>query len=250
MPRAACRVAEAQVRRIGYLSASVADSGAGLAAFRARLRELGYLEGQNVALEIRSAHNSLEALTGLATELVHLKVEVIVAAGRGTAEAAQKATTSIPIVMLNAADPVGAGLVESLARPGGDITGLTVQYTDVAGKRLQLLKEVVPSLSRVAVLVERGTSRSSVRSSEAKAASALGLQLKEVDVRSPDEMEEAFVAATRARVGAAVVGGPIAFSNRVQIARLAIKRRLPTVGPSRVCGRWLPHELRAELRRT
>ena len=151
---AACRVAEAQVRRIGYLSASVADSGAGLAAFRARLRELGYVEGQNIAFEIRSAHNRLEALTGLATELVQLKVEVIVAAGRGSAEAAQKATTSIPIVMLNAADPVGAGLVESLARPGGNITGLTVQYADVAGKRLQLLKEVVPGLSRVAILVD------------------------------------------------------------------------------------------------
>ena len=152
-----------KVWRIGFLTASVAEAGnPGIAAFRQRLRELGYVEGQNFTLEIRSAAGSSERIPGLATELVRLKVDVIVASGRGTQVAAQKATTSIPIVMVIAADPVGSGLVASLARPGGNITGLTVQYTDVAGKRLQLLKEVVPNLSRVAVLVE--PSPSSARS--------------------------------------------------------------------------------------
>ena len=232
---AAPLAAEAQlekIRRIGYLSASVADASAGFTAFPTRLRELGHVEGQNIVLEIRSAHGRFEALSGLATELVHLKVEVIVAVGRGTIEAAQKATTSIPIVMVIAADPVGSGLVKSLARPGGNITGLTVQYTEISAKRLQLLKEVVPGLSRVAVLVEPGTRSARIRLSEEEAASALRLQLKAVDVRSPSELDGAFATAAKTGVGAAVVGGPMAFAHRVQIAQLAIKRRLPTVGPS------------------
>jgi putative tryptophan/tyrosine transport system substrate-binding protein len=219
-----------KVWRIGYLSASVADGGTGFKAFQARLRELGYVEGQNVVLEVRSARNRPDALPGLATELVHLKVDVIVTGGRGTIEAAQKATTSIPIVMVIAADPVGSGLVASLARPGGNTTGLTVQYAEVSAKRLQLLKEVVPNLTRVAVLTEPGPSLSS-RDANATA-SALGLQLRTVDVRSPGDLEAAFAAATKTRASAAVVGGPIAYSHRVQIAQLAIKRHLPTVGPS------------------
>ena len=222
-----------RVWRVGYLSASVVEAGhAGFAAFRTRLRELGYVEGQNLAFEIRSARGKSEALAGLAAEIVNLKVDVIVAGGRGTVEAAQKATSSIPIVMVIAPDPVASGLVASLARPGGNTTGLTVQSTDVAGKRLQLLKEVVPNLSRVLVLLEPGPVPSQTRSSESEAATALGLTLKAVEVRSAVEFDTAFVAAARDRVGAAVVGGPLAFYHRAQVAQFAIKRRLPIACPS------------------
>ena len=228
---------EGKVWRIGYLIASFFGAGHPIAAFRQQLRELGYVEGQNVTLEIRSAEGRLEGLPGLAAELVRLKVDVIVAGGRGTVEAAQMATAAIPIVMVIAADPVGSGFVASLARPGGNITGLTVQYRDVAGKRLQLLKEAVPTLARVAVVWESGGSpgaRRSVSEAMATAATALGLQLQAVEVRSPRDLDGAFTAATRNRAGAAVVGGPIAFAHRAQIAQLAIKRRLPVVGPSSV----------------
>ena len=230
---AAPRAADAQtgrVWRVGYMSSSTIDAGSGFTAFRTRLHELGYVEGQNLVLEIRAARGKQETLPGLAAELVNLNVDVIVAGGRGTAEAAQKATTSIPIVMVIAADPVASGLVASLARPGGNVTGLTVQYSDVAGKRLQLLKEVVPNLSRVLLLVEPGPSPAAP--SESEAATILGLKLHEVEVRSAVEFDHAFVAATRDRVGAAVVGGPVAFYHRTQVAQFAIKRRLPLVGPS------------------
>lgn len=185
---------QGKVWRIGVLTASVVEAGHPIAAFRQQLRELGYVEGQNVTLEIRSAEGRLEGLPGLAAELVRLKVDLIVGSGRGSVEAAQLATTSIPIVMVIAADPVGSGFVASLARPGGNITGLTVQYTDVAGKRLQLLKEAVPNLARVAVVLESGgfpAARRSVSEADAAAATALGLQLQAVEVRSPSDLDGA-----------------------------------------------------------
>ena len=160
---------QGKVWRIGVLTASVVEAGHPIAAFRQQLRELGYVEGQNVTLEI-------------------------VGSGRGSVEAAQLATTSIPIVMVIAADPVGSGFMASLARPGGNITGLTVQYTDVAGKRLQLLKEAVPNLARVAVVLESGgfpAARRSVSEADAAAATALGLQLQAVEVRSPSDLDGA-----------------------------------------------------------
>ena len=228
---------QGKVWRIGVLTASLVEAGHPIAAFRQQLRELGYVEGQNVTLEIRSAEGRLEGLLGLAAELVRLKVDLIVGSGRGSVEAAQLATTSIPIVMVIAADPVGSGFVASLTRPGGNITGLTVQYTDVAGKRLQLLKEAVPNLARVSVVLESGgfpAARRSVSEADAAAATALGLQLQAVEVRSPSDLDGAFTVATRNRAGAAVVGGPIAFAHRAQVAQLAVKHRLPVVGPSSV----------------
>ena len=218
--------------RIGYLTAGEEAESPRNAAFRQRLRELGYVEGQNVALEIRAAAGRLERLPGLAAELVRLKVDIIVANNSPAIEAAQKATTSIPIVMSAATDPVATGFVASLARPGGNITGLTIQSLDLLAKTLQLLKEAVPNLSRVAVLwnPEFPGGRRWLSEAEA-AATVLGLQLQAVAVRSRGELDDAFAAATRNRAGAVFsVAGSIGFLHRARIAELAVKRRLPTVG--------------------
>ena len=227
------RAAEGKVWRIGFLtpSSSFNEAGHPSLAFRRRLRELGYVEGQNVALEIRSADGRLERLPGLAEELVRLKVDVIVASGRGTIEAAQKATKSVPIVMVIASDPVASGFAASLARPGGNITGLSTQVTEVYGKRLELLKETVPNLSRVALLWEPGPAPVLLSPLSATAA-ALGLQLHSVDLRSPREIDGAVAAAARGETGAAIVGGPIAFNHRARLADVAVKRRLPIMGLS------------------
>ena len=222
-----------KVWRIGYLVPSGPDSHP-LVALRQRLRELGYVEGQNVAFEIRGAEGRPERLPALAAELVRLKVDIIVASGSTSVEAAQQATTSIPIVMAMAPDPVASGLVASLARPGGNTTGLSVQYTELAAKRLQLLKDAVPNLARVVVLSEAAGPgvRRRVAEADATAATALGLRLQAVEVRSVSEYSAAFAASGGNRATAAVVGGAIAFSHRAQIAQLAVKHRLATVGPS------------------
>ncbi len=225
-------VAEAQtgkVWRIGYLTPVIVDGNTRLAAFQERLRELGYVEPRNIVLEIRSADGKPERYPDLAADLVRLKVDVIVADGNAATEAARQATTSIPIIMTAASDPVAAGFATSLARPRGNITGLTVQSSDLVGKALQLLKEVVPSLFRVAVLWEPGLPR--MLGELDAAAGLLGLQIHPVDVRDLDELEGAIVATTKARAGAAVImAGSVAASHRVRIADLAVKRRLPTVG--------------------
>jgi putative ABC transport system substrate-binding protein len=191
---------------------------------------LGYVEGQNVALEIRAAEGRLERFPAFAAELARLKVDIILAAGDPAIAAARKATTSIPIVMLGASDPVAAGFVASLARPGGNITGLTSQSSELAGKTLQLLKEAVPNLSRVAILWDPVPgARQTLREMEV-AATALELEVQAVEVRSPGELEGAFAVATRNRAGAAVILARTFWSNRVLIAELAVKRRLPTAG--------------------
>jgi putative ABC transport system substrate-binding protein len=228
VPLAAGAQAE-KVLRIGYLVV-VAEVGEPGAAFRQRLRELGYIEGQNVALVIRSADGRSDTFPGLAAELVRLKVDVIVTGTNPGVAAAQKATTSIPIVMTASTDPVASGFVASLARPGGNITGLTLQSPDLAGKRLQLLKEAVPNLSRVAILWDPSFPTRSLREVEA-AAPVLGLQLQVVAVRHPGELDGAVAAATRNRAGALFsIAGNLAFSNRARIAELAVGRRLPTLG--------------------
>jgi putative ABC transport system substrate-binding protein len=224
--------AEAQggkVPRIGILILPP-DSGY-LAALRQGLGDFGYVEGQNIALEIRSADGRPERLPGLAAELVRLKVDVIVAASNAVTATAQKTTTSIPIVMTNVSDPVAAGFVASLARPGGNITGLTIQSPDVAGKALQLLKDAVPSLSRVAVLWDPGLPGGRQNVSEVEtAARALGLRLQLVEVRSPGELDGAFAAVTGERTRAALIAGsPMQMTTRAQIAELAVKRRLSTM---------------------
>ena len=233
---AAPRQAEAQTGRtvrIGYLSAGTVETrNPRLVAFRQRLRELGYVEGQNVAFEIRSpADGGARRLPDLAAELARLKVDVIVAAGTASVGAAQKASTSIPIVMVGAGDPVPSGFAASLARPGGNITGLTIQTPDTVGKLLQLLKEAVPHLTRLTVLWDPGLPRRTLSETEA-AASALGLALQVVHVRSSDELDGAFAAAARSRVGAVYVTGVIASLHRARIAELALKHQLPTVGSS------------------
>jgi len=225
-------VAQAGRVRIGYLTAADEAGNPRSAAFRQRLRELGYVEGQDVALEIRAAAGRLERLPGLAAELVRLKVDVIVANNSPAIDAARKATTSIPIVMSAATDPVATGFVTSLARPGGNITGLTIQSPDLSAKTLQLLKEAVPNLSRVTVLWDPGFPGGRRWLSELEAAApALVVQLQAVEVRSPGELDGAFAAATRNRAGAVLsVAGSIGFLYRARIADLAVKRRLPTVG--------------------
>ena len=230
---AAPLAAEAQAGaglRIGVLWSASEDAAPFISAFRQGLRELG-TKGQDAALEIRNANGRPERLPGLAAELVRLKVDVILAQSNPAIVAAQKATTSIPIVMLSASDPVALGFVASLARPGGNITGLSIQTLDTGGKRLQLLKEAVPTLSRVAVLWDPDFvgGRELFRHAEA-AAPGLGLQLQLVAAQGPGELDGAFAAMRRERAGAVfLIGSPTLFAHRIRIADLAVKHRLPTM---------------------
>ena len=212
-----CR-AEAQqpkkVPRIGYLSASdPASESARSEAIRLALRELGYIEGQNIAIEYRYAEGKLDRLPELAAELVRLKVDIIVVAGGDRPiRAAKNATKTIPIVMVGAgADPVEAGLVESLARPGGNVTGITNLSRELGGKRLELLKEAVPKLARVAVLYDPANPASVLEVKEVLpvAARALGLTIQPWEVRDADDFEKVFAALNKQRPdGLYVLGGP------------------------------------------
>ena len=229
-------LAEAQqpkkVSRIGVLwlySPAIASPFA--EAFRQGLRELGYVEGKNIVIEYRHADGKYDRLPSLAVELVRLNVDVIVTASTQAAQACQQATRSIPIVMTNVSDPVESRLVSSLARPGGNVTGLSLMHPDLSGKRLELLKEVIPKLSRVAVLsnLSNPIIRPLLRETEA-AARALDIQLQVVEVRDPIELDSAFGAMTRDRAGALVVLPDGTFQNeRRRIAALAAKGRLPTM---------------------
>jgi len=197
-------------------------------AFRQRLHELGYIQGKNIMIESRSAEGKLERLSALAAELVHLKVDVIVSGGPATTRPAKEATKTIPIVMAQDDDPVGNGFVASLARPGGNITGLSSLAPEIAGKRLELLKEIIPKLSRVAVL---GTSTSPGNAQALKeteiAAGALKVQVHYQDVKTLGDIEPAFRAASQWRAEAVLVLGPILNSNRAQVVDLAVKNRFP-----------------------
>ena len=232
-------IAEAQqptkVPRIGHLS--IFGASARIEAFRQGLRELGYVEGKNINFEFRSADGKLERLPNLAAELVRLKVDIIVTAGAPSARAAKGATVTIPIVMMQVGDPVGSGFVASLARPGGNITGLSALAPELSGKRLELLKEIVPKLSRVAVF---GTSASpdnaqSLREVEI-AAKALDVKLQYLDVvLGSKDIETAFRAATKARAEAVLmmVAGSIVGAHQTQIFELAAKSRLPVIYTAR-----------------
>ena len=233
---AGAAIAEAQqpgkVPRIGYLSAtSPSVNPTRIEAFRQGLRELGYVEGKNIIIEWRYAEGNLDRLRELAAELVRLKVDLIVSAGPQPTRAAKEATTTIPIVMGYDSDPVGSGFVASLARPGGNITGLSALFPELSGKRLELLKEIVPRLSRVAVF---GTSTwpgnaQALRETEL-AAGALGVQLQYLDVRGPKDVETAFRAAGKGRAEAVLVlTSSVLNSHRIQVADLAVKNRLPAV---------------------
>jgi putative tryptophan/tyrosine transport system substrate-binding protein len=230
-------MAEAQqpkkVARIGFLAATTAASPARFEAFRQALRELGYVEGKNIVIEWRRAEGKFDQLPDLATELVRLKVDVIVTAGGASTRPAKEATVTIPIVMASDNDPVGSGFVASLARPGGNITGLSQMAPELAGKRLELLKEIVPKLSRVAVLGELKNpgNAQALRETEL-AAGAFGVQLQSFDVRGPKDIETGFQAAIKGRADAVLMlGGPVATAQRVQIVEIAAKNRLPAIYP-------------------
>ncbi|MBI4607388.1 MAG: ABC transporter substrate-binding protein [Candidatus Rokubacteria bacterium] len=237
-PLAADAQPPARVARIGILWLNpLSATGHLLEAFRQGLRELGYVEGQNIAIEFRSAEGKLERLPDVAAELVRLKVDVIMTGTIPLIRAAQRATTTIPIVMGNSGgDPVRDGFVASLARPGGNITGLSLMAPELAGKRLQLLKEVVPKVSRVAVLWDPngpGLGRNPFRDLEV-AAQALGVELQSLEVRADDELEQAFQAATRGRAGAVMaLTVLLIFRNRTRLVELAAKSRLPAMWGSR-----------------
>ena len=223
-------IAEAQqpkkVPRIGYLSTvDPATESTRAEAIRLALRELGYIEGQNIAIEYRYAEGKRDRLPELAAELVRLKVDIIVVAGGDTlVRAAKNATKTIPIVMTGAgADPVEAGLVESLARPGGNVTGITNLAGELGGKRLELLKEAVPKLARVAVLYDPANPGSvrEVKEVLPVAARALGLTIQPWEVRAADDFEKVFAALNKQRPdGLYVPGGPLMGANRKRIAAL------------------------------
>jgi putative ABC transport system substrate-binding protein len=200
-------------------------------AFREGLRELGYLEGKNIAIEWRSADGNADRLPGFAAELVGRKVDVIVSGGSTATRAAKEATSTIPIVMSQDNDPVGNGFVASLARPGGNITGLAALRSELSGKRLELLKEIVPKLSRVAVF---GTSTNPGNAQSLKevelAAAAIGVAVEYVDVKAQKDIEVGFQNARNGRVEAALVlASPIFNSRRLQLVELAVKNRLPAI---------------------
>jgi putative ABC transport system substrate-binding protein len=232
---APCASADAQqatkMAKIGFLTGGGHDS-ARNEAFRQGLRELGYVEGKNVVIEWRAAERKPGRLATLATELVRLKVDAIVVTGLGDLRAAKEATVTIPIVMVVDSDPVRSGFVASLARPGGNITGLSTLAPELNGKRLELLKEIVPRLSRVAAF---GTSTSAGNAQELTevelAAGALGVKLQYLDVLTSKDIETAFQAAGKGRTdaGLMMVSGALASSHRTELAALAVKSRLPVI---------------------
>jgi putative ABC transport system substrate-binding protein len=229
MPRGAA--AQRKVPRIGVLGAVSPERAPHTAALREGLRELGYTEGQSIVSEWRWAQGDPTRFPDLAAELVRLNVDVIVADNNPAIAAAQKATRTIPIVMAIATDPVDLGFVASLARPGGNITGLSYLGTDLIGKRQQLLKEILPTLSKLVVLwdpSEPGRLQA-VKQGEVIARS-LGLQLQPVEVRSPAQLDGAFAAIANGVADAVWVGGStMTFIHRARIADLAVSRGLPTV---------------------
>jgi putative ABC transport system substrate-binding protein len=199
-------------------------------AFRQGLRDLGYIEGQTISLEYRWAEGRPARLPLLATELVQLKVDVILTQGEMMTRPVKEATSTIPIVMATSGDPVGAGLIASLARPGGNITGLSSVAPDLTGKRLQLLKEAVPKVSRVAILHNSTVLGTVLGVKEAQvAARTLRLTVHPLEVRAPDDLGPAFDAMTRERAEALFLfGDPFTITHQRRILDLAAKRRLPT----------------------
>jgi putative ABC transport system substrate-binding protein len=230
-PRASGAQAPGRVFRIGLLAGSTPTSPEAAhiwAAFFREMRNLGYVEGQNVVFEGRYYGDRIEQLPAFAAELVRLQVDVIVAAATPAPETARRATATIPIVVANHTDPVGSGLAQSLARPGGNVTGLSLVALELRLKQLQLLKEILPALSRVAFL-RHPTIPLDWRELE-RAARSLMIRVQVVDARGPHEFEGAFAAAARERAGALIVlGGSTFFANRWRLAELAARSRLPAV---------------------
>ena len=230
-------IAEAQqparVPRIGYLTnAPLSVISINRDVFRQGLRELGYIEGKNIIFEWRSGEQSRERQRAMAAELVRLKVDVIVAGGSGDIRAAKEATSTIPIVMVNSGDAVASGFVASLARPGGNITGLSTLRPELMGKRLELLKEILPKLSRLALFMGLSAGDAAQISKELDAAAgAVGVKLQPLNIQVGTDFESAFRAALKERADAALVrvGGPILDPQRKHVAELAVKNRLPVM---------------------
>jgi putative ABC transport system substrate-binding protein len=234
---ASFNLAEAQpnkIPRLGYLSTTSENTPAS-EAFRRGLRELGYVEGKNIAIEYRWANGKFDRLSDLAAELVHLKVDIIVVQSAIVARAAKKATLTIPIVMCTSGDAVGSGLIASLARPGGNVTGLTNLTTELLGKRLELLKEALPKIKRIGVLYQSGGTGTELvlKDKEAqRAARHFGIDLEPLPVKLPGlDFEGAFRAAINQRVEALITagGGTVMNAHRKRILELAIQNRLPAM---------------------
>src|SRR2546426_896730 len=244
-----------KVYRVGILTNKASDPAEARLwqAFRSGLRERGWIEGQNILIEFRAAEGNTARLPELAADLVRLKVDLIVARSSIWVQAAKKATSSIPIVFLIHADPVGTGHVASLARPGGNITGLAALTTDLAPKELELLIAAVPVAKRIAVLWNPDTpSQTLSLKAVEEAGRKLRVQVQAVSVRTAAELEGAFAAMARARAQAVhVLGAAIFLAERQRVAESAIKHRLPTM--SNLKGRrggWWPDELQPELGRS
>jgi len=216
-----------KVPLVGYLTATSSTD----EAFRQGLSEIGYWEGKNIVVEWRFAEGKLDRLPDLAAELVRMKVNVIVVAGGNAASAAKKATNTIPIVIASASDPVGSGLVPSLAQPAGNLTGTSTMASDIIGKQLEVLTEAIPGVSRVALLWNPDNPGGAPQLREAAAAArTLGVRLQTLEARNSREIDTAFTAMTRERAAALVVLTDAIFTNQVkQIAERAAKRRLPSI---------------------
>ena len=221
-----------RIPRVGFLSLNTAfvqkDR---VEAFREALRKLGYVEGQNIIIDYRFADGKSERLPGLAAELVALKVDVMVTAGNSATAPAKDATKTIPIVMMNDSDPVGQGHIDSLARPGGNITGLSSTDFDLADKRLELLKEIVPKLSRVAVLRDLTNQAAELAGRDIDpTARALKLQVQWFDLAKVEDFDGQFKATTKWRAGGLVTGGgPLMIRNRKRVIEFAAKSKLPAI---------------------
>lgn len=225
-----------KIWRVGYLSQRVRpdsfDSGTA-GNFRRGMRELGYVEGKNLMIEWRFAEGKPERLRSLVDELLLLKVDVIVAGGTLPASVAQKATTVVPIVMGSSGDPVGSGLVKSLAQPGGNITGLTNISGDISPKHLELLISVMPKLSRVAILVNpHNPAHTATLKNVDSAAKKVGIKTLSVEARNPQEIESAFSVMSRSKVDAVVVENE-SLNYQLQVAEIAAKNRLPAISGRR-----------------
>ena len=230
-PLAAGAQQPAKVARIGYLGTSPAGAPALTEAFRQGLRDLGWIEGQTIVIEYRWTEGKVERIPDLIADLVRIKVDLILAPSSTYVEPAKRATSTIPIVFAANADPVGLGHVASLARPGGNITGLSQLLTELSPKELELLKEAVPGVRRVAVLWNPTTpSHKPALKAVEDAARTLGIQLQPVAAGAPAELEPAFTAMTRERAGAVLVlTSPFYFGERARLAELALKHRLPAM---------------------
>jgi putative tryptophan/tyrosine transport system substrate-binding protein len=227
----AARAQRQKVRTIGFLGGSTALlESQWTAAFAQRLRDLGWVEGRTATIDYRWAEGRSAKAAQIATEFAHAKVDVIVTGGTANVVAAKQATSSIPIVFATAGDPVAAGLVASLARPGGNVTGLSVQATDLAGKKVEILREVVPALHRLAIMANLGSPTGVLQMSEAQAAArTLRLDVAAIEIRRAEDIEPAFEAFKGHVEGLYVANEPLVVTHRVRISTLAMAARLPAI---------------------